>query len=247
MLRGAVVLALAGCGFHGNAVPDATGGPPIDAAETAGGDASDAFASTFCVPIDGLVACYEFEGNASDLSGHNHDAATANLLFVPGMSGSAMLFAANSAADVPGSAAFDVAALTIEAWVQPSALPAQSKQSVVLDVDMQYALFINDDGTLTCDLHGVSKFSTIGAVVAGAWSHVACTYDGAMARIFLNGNLAAVHAGTGGLSTGGHAMAIAANSPSGSPLVGLIDQLRLLGVSRTGPQICGDAGRSSCL
>lgn len=244
MLRGAVVLAVVGCGFRGNAVPDAAGGS-IDAP---GDDAAlDGAASTFCNPIDGLVACYEFEGNAADLSGHGHDASPSNVLFVSGISERAMLFAANSAADVAASAAFDVHDLTIEAWVEPSALPAPTKQSVILDVDMQYALFINDDGTVTCDLKGLSKLSTTTAVALAAWSHVACTYDHSKVRVYVNGDLAANHDDGGDVADGGHAMAIAANSPSGSPLIGTIDELRLMSVARSGPEICSDAGRSGCL
>src|SRR5215467_23457 len=128
MQRGVVILALAGCGFRGAAAPDAQVGDAIvdDAAADA---ATDGAASAFCNPIDGLVACYEFEGEVQDLSGHGHDATTANVVFVPGgVFGSAMLFAATSAANVPASTAFDVADITIEAWVKPTTLPLGGKQ-----------------------------------------------------------------------------------------------------------------------
>jgi hypothetical protein len=76
---------------------------------------------------------------------------------------------------------------------------------------------------------------------------VACTYDGqTVARIYIDGVEQAARTGSGPLATGGHAMAIAANSPSGSPLIGLIDQLRLMRVARAPLQICADSGNASC-
>lgn len=245
---GGATVVVAGCGFRGREVPDALAAnddapaPGIDAADP------DAVASTFCDPIDKLIACYEFEGDVRDLSGNHHDATTANALFVTGKAGKAMLFGLTSEATVAGSDQFDVDALTIEAWVRPDLLPVAGMQSVILDVDKQYAFSINDDGTLTCDLHGLGKFGTTAAIVAGAWSHVACTYDGATAaRIYIDGNSAATRAGNSDLSGGGNPMAIAGNSPTGLQLVGLIDQLRLLGVARSGAQICSDAGKTACL
>ncbi|HEX7839909.1 MAG TPA: hypothetical protein VF469_20675 [Kofleriaceae bacterium] len=41
-------------------------------------------------------------------------------------------------------------------------------------------------------------------------------------------------------------MAIAANSPSGQQLIGLIDQLRMMSVALKSDQICEDAGNSNC-
>jgi len=241
MHRGDLIVALAGCGFHGADAPDAR---TIDAAV----DTPDGPGSTFCDPIDGLIACYEFEGNTSDATTNHIDALASNVVFVAGQVGSAALLAANSTANVAASSKFDVAQLTIEAWVHPTMLPAASRASVVLDVSGQYALWINDNGTLSCDLHGATRVTTppTAAVATMAWNHVACTYDGAIGRVYVNGGLAGSHNGNGDLTMAAPAMAIGSNSPSGSPLIGLIDELRLMSVARSGPQICSDAGQSSC-
>ena len=246
MQRRALVVALAGCGFHGAEVPDARviDGPAdtiVDQADP------DMVASTFCDPITGLIACYEFEGNANDATTNHLDATVSNVSFPPtGQVGDAMQIAANSSATVAASTKFDVAQLTIEAWVKPASLPAPTKFAVVLDVNNQYALWINDTGTLSCDLHGATRVTSTAAVATMAWNHVACTYDGAVARIYLNGGLAGSRNGNGDLTKSGPAMAIGGNSPSGSPMIGLIDELRLLSVARSGPLLCSDAGQSGC-
>jgi len=248
MQRCALVVALAGCGFHGAEVSDARViDTPVDMIVDQRDP--DMTASTFCDPMTGLVACYEFEGTANDATANRLDATVTNVMFPPtGQVGSAMLIAANSSATVAASTKFDVAQLTIEAWIQPSTLPAPTKIAVVLDVDNQYALWITDTGAVTCDLKGSTRLSTTVTVPILAWSHVACTYDAtAIARIYVNGSVAVTRNGTHDLVMTGPAMAIGGNSPSGSPLVGLIDQVRLLSVARSGPQICSDAGQSSCL
>jgi hypothetical protein len=79
------------------------------------------------------------------------------------------------------------------------------------------------------------------------WSHVACTYDGAMVRIFHNGQQLNSAASTGALLAGdGNGIAIGGNSPSGDPLLGDVDELRIWKIARTPAQICADYGLDGC-
>lgn len=244
MRSAGLLVVVAGCGFQGTASPPQ--GPPVADA----GPAPDATRSTFCA-IDGIVACFEFDGTASDGSGNMLNPATSNVSFHPGKVGMAMQIDANGSAAIGPTALDNVSAVTIEAWVRPTQRPGNGKQFNVLDVDQQYAFTINDDGTLTCDLRGLAKFSTSppsGAIPTNQWSHVACTYDGAnVAHIYVNGAISATHNGSGTLSKGGHGIGVAQNYPSGAPLIGLIDQLRLLGVARSSADICTDAGNQLCI
>lgn len=221
------------------------GGGLIDAVS-----ASDAARPAFCA-VAGTVGCYEFEGNANDGSLNALHTTTSGVSFSPGEVGRAMQLDGSSTASVNPSLLFDVNAVTIEAWIRPAQLPASLKQFLILDVDQQYGFAVNDDGTLTCDLRGLAKFSTTapsGAIASNQWTHVACTYDGtSAARIYVNGNLTATHSGAGVLSKGGHGMGIAQNYPSGSQLIGLIDQLRLLNVARSAADLCADASKTICI
>lgn len=216
------------------------------------GSASDAMRSAFCL-IDGIVACFEFEGDLSDGSGNSLQTTASAVSFVPnGKVGMAMQVDDKSSATVKPTILDDVDAVTIEAWIRPTRLPDNMKTFNILDVDQQYAFTLNDDGTLTCDLHpSPGKFSTsglAGTVLTDQWTHVACTYDGInTSRIYINGAVAATHSGIGTLGKGGHGIGIAQNYPSGAQLIGLIDQLRLLNVARSAADICTDAGHLACL
>jgi hypothetical protein len=265
MRSAGLLLVVAGCGFHSNAgsstpIGDAAPGIPDGAA---GGDASsalpdapgpDATRSASCDPITGLIACYEFEGDAGDGSGNNLNAAVTGVTFVPGHAGLAMQVDGNSSATVDPTILVNTDAVTIEAWIRPTQLPSSEppQQANILDVDQQYAFAVNGDGTLTCDLHPQpGKFSTArptGTVATDQWTHVACTYDGNnTARIYINGRLAATNMGGGTLGKGGHGIGIAQNYPTGSHLIGLIDQLRLFNVARSTAEICSDAGKIACI
>jgi hypothetical protein len=245
---GACLLMLGSCGY-----------PPLanltDAAAAAGdaGDgvdvATDAAVATFCDPTDPhLMVCYEFEDNAHDGSNHHLDAATANVSFPDGKVGKAMQFGPTSVATVADSAVFDVAAVTIEAWIRPSRLPSMNNLAGIVEVNDQYGLFLEDDGDLFCGLLGGPDLTADAQVQANLWTHVACTFDPVTgSTIYVNGDVVAKRLGGGTLATAStDGLAIAANSPSGSQLDGLIDQVRLMNVARTMTQICTDAGKSSC-
>jgi hypothetical protein len=254
MRSSGLLAVLAGCGFHspaGSLQPTVDAAIPDDAVHDAStvtpdGAATDAN-TTFCEPIAGVVACYDFEGNVNDASGNGLDASTLDVTFAPGHLGSAMQFGAASAATVAGNPLFDVSAITIEAWINPSQLPDSGEQSDILDVDTQYAFLLDHDGTLTCDIHNLGSFTSTVAIPIDQWTHVACTYDGTLVgQIYVNGTQRGFKNGPGAIAKGGHPMAIAANSPNGSQLIGLIDELRLLSVVRSHAELCTDAARTGC-
>lgn len=236
--------ALTGCGFQGAAVI-ADAAPPIDAAV-----AVDA-GPPICDPADpALVACYRFEGDTRDRSSHALDATARDVAFVPGRIGQAMQFAADSAADVADSPLLDVHAVTMEAWVKPSALPGNGNRAGVIDVNGQYGMFIHAGGTLACSFSsGVALPDTPALLAVDRWSHVACTYDGTTGIIYIDGKVASMATNGGTMATAGTTGAsLAADNPpgAGSRLLGLIDEVRLYSAARTAAQICGDADRITC-
>jgi hypothetical protein len=250
MRSAGLLAALAGCGFHASAPPAQDQPADAGAADGPGaaldaGPTPDATAAVFCDKADGnLMVCYEFEDNVKDGSAHGFDASPSGVSYTDGKVGRAMKFAAGNSAHVAGSSVFNVSQLTLEAWVQPAQILAAAQ--VIVDVDMQYALVIDNNGTVTCDLRDNRTLTTTAKLVGGQWAHVACTWDGSRTRIYLDGTLSISNPGNGALPGGGHPMAIAANQPMGAELVGLIDQLRLMSVARSAAEICTDAGRTTC-
>ncbi|HET7501888.1 MAG TPA: LamG domain-containing protein [Kofleriaceae bacterium] len=226
--------ALAACGFRARPGADSTAdaGPP------------------FCDPDDPhLIACYELEGDTHDGSSHHLDATMTHVTFPDGKIGRAMQCGADSAVDVPDSALLDVATLTVEAWIHPSQLPVLGARAGILDVDRQFGLFLHPGGLVTCGVASILAMpTTVTAIPLDRWTHVACTYDGESAVLYLDGAAVGSQRGTTIATNGATGISIAADNPpgSGSHLIGLIDQVRLLDVARTAAEICADAGMASC-
>jgi hypothetical protein len=232
---------LAGCGFeHGLATVniDADDAPDVIDAPI------DARITPYCDPDDtSLVACYEFEGNANDASPNMLNATTTNVGYAIGRAGMAMVFGATSSAEVPNSPALDVSALTIEAWINPSQAPGSGLRMGITDMDGRAGFFLQDSGQIRCI---ASTSLQVAAIIAlDTWTHVACTYDPPTLTIYVNGT-AFPSVGNGGplATTSTTGISIAADNPagSGSRLIGMIDQLRLMSRARTANEICVDAG-----
>jgi hypothetical protein len=243
MWRFAVIAVLGACGFRASVTSENTG---LDAAADVAAIDGPA---PFCDPADPhLMACYELEGDTKDSSAHHLDATMASVTFPPGKVGKAMQFEVNSVADVPDSQVFDVQALTIEAWIWPSQLPSNGNRAGILDMNGQYGFFIFPGGNLSCTT-GVALPTAVAGITIDRWTHVACTYDGSAATIYVDGIALSAAAGGATLNTGGATgISLASDNPpgAGSHLIGLIDQVRMMNVARTAAEICADAGKSSC-
>lgn len=236
---------LAACGFeHGAAGQLADGAlTDDDAPQVIDAQIDSATVAPYCDPTDtSLVACYQFEGDANDASANMLNATTANVTFPTGRVGKAMLFGSTSAADVADSAALDIAALTVEAWINPSQLPATGLRMGISDSDGQWGFFLHDTGQLKCTANAVLMVTA--NITIDTWTHVACTYDGTL-TIYVNG-IAVLPTATGGAlsTTSTSGLSLAADNPmnSGSRFIGMIDELRIMSRARTAKEICVDAG-----
>jgi biopolymer transport protein ExbB len=237
--------ALAACSFdHGVGLGDGAvvadvrdSGATIDAPP-------DMRVASSCNPNDPtLVACYPFEGSTQDVSGHNLNASMTNVMFAAGKVGQAMQFGATSAADVADSPLFDVAAITIEAWIKPAQLPTAGLRMGIVDNNGQYGMFLHEQGRIACTMVNGASLQVDANIAANTWAHVACTYDGTT-TIYIDGRVVGTGSGGTALGTAGTTgISIAADNPpgAGSRLIGLIDEVRISSVARTAAEICVDA------
>jgi Concanavalin A-like lectin/glucanases superfamily len=217
------------------AMPDAA--PPVDAVVAV---------VPFCDPTDArLVACYQFENNLTDASSY-HNSSTASASYAVGKFSQALLVGTVNGIDIADSASFDVTDLTIEAWISPSTIPTGTNRAGILDCEGQYGFFLHPNGDLVCTAGG--SVTATAQIQANRWTHVACTHDATTITIYADGK--AITTGTAGVlptanTTG---ITLGGNNPAGggSPLNGLLDQVRLFGIARTAAQICVDAGRTDC-
>lgn len=218
-----------------------------DMAPDGGGD------KEFCAALNGLVACYQFEGISNnqipDESGNGNDGVPANVSFVPGQVGNAASFGATSFIGVKDSRTLDLEkGLTIEMWINPSILPppSSSQRAGLFDNDGEYSLFLSSTGSLSCDATA-NAITPAGTIVAGEWAHIACTWDTFTVRVYKNGHEVASQPATGILPIGSVVGSmIGANSPSGDNFVGLIDQMRIWKRALTQAELCADFGGGGC-
>ena len=106
------------------------------------------------------------------------------------------------------SAVFDSQTITMECWCYPTTLFQDGFLFEKGQVNTQYSMFIA--------LAGVFYFRTIGGTInnqdltftasnyitANAWNHIACTYNGSIKIVYINGVQAASVAASGTLQTG---------------------------------------------
>jgi len=161
------------------------------------------------VPItNGLVAGYEFNGNANDVSGNGNNGVVNGATLTTdrfGNANSAYLFDGIddyiSAADSP-TLDFSSSHLSVSAWVNPAAFTRGTYERIVGRWNADWAederefflglhptnvfdFGLNPDGTESI-VNTIEVLSTT-TLPLDTWIHVAGTWDGTTARIFVNG------------------------------------------------------------
>jgi len=74
---------------------------------------------------------------------------------------------------------------------------------------------------------GSGNLLSASALPLNAWSHLAATYDGAVARLFVNGTEVASRPQTGSMTVSADPLTIGGNTYSGQNWSGLIDEVRI--------------------
>jgi hypothetical protein len=179
----------------------------------------------------GLVAAYGFEegsgGAVADLSDFaNHGTIVNATWSTAGRFGNALSFnGSNALVAVNDADSLDLTtAMTLEAWVRPSAVTSAWRDVIYKGDDQIYYLSATSTtqgrpatgGTYVSDiLFGPSTLPV------NTWSHLAATYDGSMMRLYVDGVQVASHAQTGPIHTSNGALTIGQN------FAGRIDEVRI--------------------
>lgn len=197
----------------------------------------------------GLVAAWGMnEGTGStvgDASGQdNHGIAEGTTWTANGKYGQGLYFNGTSGwVTVPHDSSLrPTDALTVSAWVRPSTVSGW--RTIAMTDDTLYGLYAADgDGVpsgwfTTGD--GLSVSQAPAPLPIGTWSHVAMTYDGSTARIFVNGVETASQPVSGGLEPGNTPLHIGGNSVWGEHFSGVIDEVRIYGIAQNSAQLQAD-------
>lgn len=208
--------------------------PRSDAQVDAPGDA----AAVECPADPRLIACYDFEGDAGDRSGHGNDATGIAVSYVAGRFGRAMRMDESSRADLD-MPSLSTTQWTFDAWIRPDAAPAGLLE-LLFDHDSRWAIMFEETGgTLRFGCNStVTQASVSTPLAAGTWYHVACTDDGTTLTGYVDGVGEVLGTGTGGGST--TTAAIGGNAPildELSPYLGTIDRVRIWNVALTASEL----------
>ena len=201
----------------------------------------------------GLVAAYGFnEGSgtiAADASGTGNTGSTsATTWTAAGRYGGALSFnGTSSSVAVNDSASLDLTTgMTLEAWVNPTALGATNWRTAVAKQTasgLAYALYANNGGARPAGQVTIGgEQNAIGAaqLPVNAWSHLATSYDGATLRLYVNGTQVASKAQTGTMPVSTAQLRIGGNTIWGEYFSGLIDEVRVYNRALTVAEIQTD-------
>jgi Concanavalin A-like lectin/glucanases superfamily len=146
--------------------------------------------------------------------------------------------------------------LTIEMWTKPTAVPPDSgdEQAGLFETHLQYQMNFDSDRKIECVIQNTLGTDTIDsgqALALDAWHHVACTYDGASLRVYVDGKLKGCRAATRTISTlGALGAAIGANMTVGpiykNPFVGELDNVHVYARTLPPAEICTLWGNGTC-
>jgi hypothetical protein len=197
-----------------------------------------------------LVAYWPFDAAAGDsfvdATGNGYNASDTGLMLVSGIRGKALdcrgggfdLIVANS------KTGFLLNNLSIESWCSLHAYPARGTHGKILcfgsaapGVRNGFNMFVNEDGYVSLSLASGDESDWIvvqstHTLVLNQWYHIACSYDGNVSKVYINGVLEGSYPYSGGIGypVGLDATIGCGKSGDGSVsnwLNGRIDELKL--------------------
>ena len=210
--------------------------------------------STSPTPVPGLVAAYgmdEASGTTvADSSGHGNTGTARNTTRVTtGKYGRALSFNGfSSEVVVNHSASLRLTTgMTLSAWVNPNTITdwrTVVMKELASGENASYGLYASDgevpSGWLLTGRSHIAEVLGSTPLPINTWSHLALTYDGSKAILYVNGVPAGEISLTGSLVDDGGVLRIGANSIWGDHFSGRIDEVRIYNRALSAAEIQAD-------
>ncbi len=205
-------------------------------------------------PVGAPIATYNFDEGAgttlTDRTGRGHAGSVSGATWSgAGRHGGALSFdGIDDLVTIADAADLDLTtAMTLEAWVRPTA-GATDWRTVLMKErpnGLCYTLYADNAGSRpSAYVHtGSSDSAATGTAVlaANTWTHLAMTYDGTTARLYVNGTQTATVTAAGAMTTSTGALVIGGNSVWGEYFAGLVDDVRVYDRVLTAAEITTDS------
>lgn len=233
---------VAGCSFdHGKLVDEdpGLGDPGLDDPTVDAGTTSTP--RTCKYPDAELRLCIEFDDKvfspmATDASPYQLDASASQIAEATRNGVPAAQISRQSSLVVSETAMLDIRpAITFEAWLQ---LPTYQSATLIGNTG-QYALTIDTSGRATCWIGNLTATSQ--ALGTNTWRHLACSFDGAVLRIHVDGAVQRCQNRTQDIPTAG-----SQGTRLAASFVGAIDDVRIYARALLSTEICSHADKTSC-
>jgi hypothetical protein len=181
---------------------------------------------------EGLIGHWPLDGDTLDYSGNEyHGTMVGTETYVPGMVGQGLELDGSSYVDCGNQDAYNVGEnLTMAVWFN---VPGFTKtwETILAKGDNSYRLGTNNSGATHFGMNGPSGgwWNGVTTIDDGEWHHVACTYDGAMAYIYVDGAVDGEQAKTGAFGGDGvHPFYIGENAQATNRMLGgTVDDVQL--------------------
>lgn len=145
----------------------------------------------------------------------------------------------NDYIQIPNESSFDFTnQMTVEFWMNSNVNPEQW-DALVVKGDDSWRVALTATGTIAfAGTNAFSDFYSTTSVTDGNWHHIAATYDGANAKIYIDGVLENQLAGTANINNSTYDVAIGENlQMTGRYYNGNMEEVRIWNIVRTATQI----------
>jgi beta-glucanase (GH16 family) len=147
----------------------------------------------------------------------------------------------NNYVTVPSSAALSpTGAVTVEAWLNPSAKPAAGSFASVVTKAESYSIQFNGPQLEFTTIRGTTRRrvqAPASAVVPGQTYHVVGTYDGTTQRLYVNGVLVASGAFSGAINANTHPVTLGSWDGASEYVSATLDDVSVYGKVLTSTQV----------
>lgn len=195
---------------------------------------------------DGLVAHWSFDGptvSGSTVSDASTNSNSGTFSGGPGIAigkiGQGAVFDAAGTLRAPYHSSLNpTSALTYAAWIKWGGHASQlnSLQNIISNGSWNRSLRITESGhwngserlVFNINIGGTTReIYSLGVIIPREWTHVAATYDGSAATLYINGEVSVSTAYSGTVGSGTGYTDIGSENNSGSRFRGLIDDVRI--------------------